>query len=59
LQRHFGLPVEPGLEKISRDGRAVRTASVGQERETISTDRIGRAAAFERHLKPFRDLYYD
>jgi tetratricopeptide (TPR) repeat protein len=59
LQRHFGLPVEPGLEKISRDGRAVRTASVGQVRETISTDRIGRAAAFERHLKPFRDLYYD
>jgi hypothetical protein len=37
----------------------VRTASVGQVREPVSTSRIGRAAAFERHLKPFRDRYYD
>jgi tetratricopeptide (TPR) repeat protein len=59
LQRHFGLPVEAGLERSSRQNRAVRTASVGQVREPVSTSRIGRAAAFERHLKPFRDRYYD
>jgi tetratricopeptide (TPR) repeat protein len=58
LQRHFGLPVEPGIETVSREGRAVRTASVGQVREAISTSRIGQAATFERHLKPFRERYY-
>lgn len=58
LQRHFDLPLEVGLEKVSRDGRAVRTASVGQVREPISTSRIGQAAAFESQLKEFRDRYY-
>jgi tetratricopeptide (TPR) repeat protein len=58
LQGHFGLPFEPGLDQASREGRAIGTASVGQVRQPISTGRIGGAAAFERHLKPFRDRYY-
>ncbi len=58
LQRHFGLPIEAGLENPPRNDQAVRTASVGQVREPISTSRIGQAATFERQLKPFRDRYY-
>jgi hypothetical protein len=58
LQRHFGLPLEPGLETLPREGRAIRTASVSQVREPISTTRIGQASAFERHLKPFRERYF-
>ena len=58
LQSHFRLPFEPGLDEASREGRAILTASVGQVREPISTARIGGAAAFERHLKPFRDRYH-
>jgi len=58
LQRHFGLPVEAGIEAVSRRERPVRTASVGQVRQPISTSRVGQAAAFQRHLKPFRDRYY-
>jgi hypothetical protein len=58
LQAHFGLPFEAGLEAASREGRAVGTASVGQVSRPISTARIGQAAAFAEHLKPFRDRYY-
>ena len=58
LQWHFGLPFEPDLEERSRSGRSIRTASVGQVSEAISTSRIGQSAAFERHLQPFRDRYY-
>ena len=58
LQTHFGLPMEPGLETLSRHERIIGTASVDQVREPISASRIGSAAAFERQLKPFRDLYY-
>ena len=58
LQRHFGLPIEAGIEQLPERGRAIRTASVGQAREVISTSRIGQAAAYARHLKPFRDRYY-
>jgi len=58
LQRHFRLPFEAGLDEASRQGREIGTASVGQVRQPISTSRIGQAAAFERHLKPFRDRYY-
>ncbi|MEQ7873744.1 sulfotransferase [Sphingomonas sp. ASV193] len=57
LQRHFDLQTEAGLEQISRKGRAVRTASVGQVHDRITTRRIGRAEAFARHLKPFYDRY--
>jgi tetratricopeptide (TPR) repeat protein len=58
LQQHFGLPVEQGMEALPRTERAVRTASVTQVKQPISTSRIGQAALFERHLKPFRDRYY-
>jgi tetratricopeptide (TPR) repeat protein len=58
LQRHFGLPVEGGLAASLPKDRAVRTASVTQVKQPISTSRIGLSAAFERQLKPFRDRYY-
>ena len=58
LQQHFGLPVEAGIEKASKAERTIGSASVNQAREAISTTRVGRSAAYERHLKPFRDLYY-
>ena len=58
LQRHFRLNVEPGIEKVSRDDRAIKTASVSQVRQPISVARIGRAENFARHLEPFRNRYY-
>jgi len=57
LQEHFGLPVVAGLESVPRVG-AVGTASAGQVRQPISNTRVGRATAFEQHLKPFSDLYF-
>lgn len=59
LQQHFGLPVERGIETLSRSDRMIGTASVDQVREPISASRVGSAAAFERQLKPFRDRYYN
>lgn len=58
LQQHFWLPFEPGIEQVSRADRPIGTASVSQVREPISARAVGRAAIFERHLKPFRDRYY-
>jgi hypothetical protein len=58
LQQHFGLPVEPGIEKASKAGRMIGSASVGQAREVISTARVGRSTAYAWHLQPFRDRYY-
>jgi len=58
LQQHFGLSIETGLEATARGERAIGTASVAQVRQPISPSRIGQAAAFERHLKPFRDRYF-
>lgn len=58
LQRHFGLEVEPGIENVSKADRAIGSASVNQARQSISTARIGRSAAYARHLKPFRERYY-
>ncbi len=58
LQRHFGLPIEHGIENVSKASRPIGTASVGQVRDPISTSRIGQAKRFERHLKPFLDRYY-
>jgi hypothetical protein len=57
LQRHFGLAVEKAGDTAA-PVRAVRTASVTQVREPISILRIGQAAAFEKHLQPFRERYY-
>jgi len=58
LQEHFGLPPEAGIESKAPVDRVIGTASVSQVRERISTGRIGQAAKFERHLRPFRDAYY-
>lgn len=58
LQKHFGLPVEPGIESVSKADRTIGSASVSQARQAISTARVGRSAAYDRHLKPFRDRYY-
>jgi tetratricopeptide (TPR) repeat protein len=57
LQEHFNLPVEKLESSLPKD-RAVRTASVTQVKEPISPSRIGQAAKFERHLKPFHERYY-
>jgi tetratricopeptide (TPR) repeat protein len=57
LQEHFGLPVEELESSLPKD-RAVRTASVTQVKEPISTKRIGQSAKFERQLRPFRERYY-
>lgn len=58
LQRHFGLPIEAGIEACSRSDRAIGSASVSQARQPISTSAVGRSNAFERHLEPFRERYY-
>lgn len=58
LQQHFRLPIEKSIEAVSKEDRPIGSASVNQVREPISTSRIGHAAAYERHLKPFRHRYY-
>lgn len=58
LAQHFGLQFETDVSAPSMAQRAVSTASVAQARQPISTSRIGQAAAFERHLEPFRERYY-
>lgn len=58
LQQHFGLAIEAGIEASLPKDRAVRTASVTQVKQPISTSRIGQASKFESHLRPFRDRYY-
>lgn len=58
LQRHFALPFEAGIERAPKDPRPIGTASVAQVREPISGSRVGRATAFEQHLRPFRERYY-
>lgn len=58
LHEHFGLPAEPGAASVPMQGRAIRTASVTQVARPISTSRVGSAAAFHRHLDPFRERYY-
>lgn len=58
LQKHFGLPFEAGIADRPKSGRAIGSASVSQARQPVSTASIGRSAAFERHLKPFRDRYF-
>lgn len=57
LQRHFGLPIEPDIERVTKGNRPIGTASVGQVREPITAARVGQAKRFEHHLKPFRDRY--
>lgn len=58
IQAHFGLSVEAGAASLPRTNRAIRTASVTQVGRPISPARVGSAAAFDRHLLPFRERYY-
>jgi len=54
---HFGLDEEPGVHDFHRDTRNIRTASVRQVRAPVSTDRIGQAEAYGRHMEEFRRAY--
>ena len=58
LQSHFGLKREAAIHKATQRGRSIKTASVGQVLRPITTDRIGRASSFSRHLQPFRERYF-
>src|SRR5690606_5585061 len=42
---HSGLPSEPQVHEFHKTRRSVRTASVSQVRQPISTDRIGQSQA--------------
>jgi tetratricopeptide (TPR) repeat protein len=52
-----GLPMEPQQRESHRTKRRVHTASVRQVRDPISAARVGAAAAYSKHLAPFRDAY--
>lgn len=54
---HAGLHDEPQVREFHATKRNVRTASVQQVREPISTARIGQAAIYDEHLEPFRASY--
>jgi len=54
---HFGLPDEPQVRDFHKTRRSVRTASVQQVRAPISTNRVGAAEAYGRHLDAFRRVY--
>lgn len=54
---HAGLDYEPQLQQFYQTPRSVKTASVSQVRQPISTGRIGLSNAYDRHLEPFRQAY--
>lgn len=55
---HAGLPHEDAVFAPHAQGqRAVRTASVAQVREPISTAQVGAAMKYERFMAPFRNAY--
>jgi hypothetical protein len=54
---YAGLAMEPQVLEFHRTRRSVRTASVQQVRNPISTARIGAAEAYGRHMGPFREAY--
>lgn len=58
ILQHAGLEDEPRVHEFHKTPRDVRTASVSQVRQPISTGRIGLAKAYRGHLAPFRDRYY-
>jgi hypothetical protein len=58
ILRHAGLEEEPGVHEFHKTAREVRTASVSQVRQPISTGRVGLAEAYHKQLTPFRDRYY-
>ncbi|MFN4019508.1 MAG: tetratricopeptide repeat-containing sulfotransferase family protein [Erythrobacter sp.] len=55
---HVGLPHEAGLEQFHLTRRSVRTASVRQVREPISTGRIGAADRYAPYMTDFHSAYY-
>lgn len=52
-----GLPMEPQVLEFHKVRRSVRTASVQQVRNPISSRRIGAAEAYDKYMGPFRDAY--
>ncbi len=54
---HCGLAEEPQVFESHKTKRAVRTASVAQVREPISTARIGGAEPYAAHMAPFHAAY--
>lgn len=54
---HSGLPLEPQVHAFQKTQRSVKTASVSQVRQPISTSRIGLSQAYDRQLAPFRAIY--
>lgn len=54
---HAGLDPEPQVHEFHKTRRSVKTASVSQVREPISTKRIGLSQAYDRQLEPFRAAY--
>jgi hypothetical protein len=55
---YAGLEMEPQVLEFHRTRRSVRTASVQQVRNPISTSRIGAAEAYARHMDAFREAYH-
>jgi tetratricopeptide (TPR) repeat protein len=51
------LAMEPQILDFHRTRRSVRTASVQQVRNPISTERIGAAEAYGKYMEPFREAY--
>ncbi|MEQ8936037.1 MAG: sulfotransferase, partial [Amphiplicatus sp.] len=56
---HADLSPEPQVFEPHKQKRTVRTASVAQVRNPISTARIGAAKAYDRQMETFRDVYYE
>ena len=54
---HAGLPAEPQVHEFHKTRRSVKTASVSQVRQPISTSRIGLSQAYDKQLAPFRAIY--
>lgn len=57
MLEYVGLAMEPQVLEFHRTKRSVRTASVQQVRNPISTSRIGAAEAYAKHMAPFREAY--
>lgn len=54
---HAGLSPEPQVHESHKTKRSVKTASVSQVRQPISTGRIGLSQAYDKYLDPFRAAY--
>ena len=56
---HFGLQPETDVDTFHEQARSVQTASVRQVRSPVSTQRIGTARRYDRHLERFRAAYFE